>query len=64
MFYKHINSCGLFNAKSSLYIDIRYMYLPNPSAQAECNIVSIFWAEFNRFELRVFLLLDWLPYQG
>ena len=25
---------------------------------------SHFKAEFNRFELRVFLLLDWLPYQG
>ena len=23
-----------------------------------------FYAEFNKFEFRVFLLLDWLPYQS
>ena len=33
-------------------------YLPNPSAQAGYDTRSIFYAEFNRFEFRVFLLLD------
>ena len=33
-------------------------YLPNPSAQAGYDTRSIFQVEFNRFEFRVFLLLD------
>ena len=33
-------------------------YLPNPSARAGYDARSIFKAEFNRFEFRVFLLLD------
>ena len=40
-----------------------FMYIPNPSARAGCDIWSIFQAEFNRFKFRVFLLLDRLPYQ-
>ena len=39
------------------------MHLPNPSAQTECDTRSIFGDELYRFEFRVFLLLDWLPYQ-
>ena len=35
-----------------------YTYLPNPSARAGYDTRSIFQAEFNRFEFRVFLLLD------
>ena len=36
----------------------RRSYLPNPSAQAGYDTRSIIQAEFNRFEFRVFLLLD------
>ena len=48
----HINQSKLFNAKSSL------SYLPNPSARAGYDTRSIFKAKFNRFEFRVFILLD------
>ena len=37
-------------------------YFFNPSARAGCDTGSIFKAEFYRFEFRVFLLLDRLPY--
>ena len=36
----------------------------NPSARAGYDTRSIFKAEYNRFEFRVFLLLDSLPKQG
>ena len=36
----------------------------NPSARAGYDTRSIFKAKFNRFEFRVFLLLDKLPLQG
>ena len=36
----------------------------NPSSRAGYDTRSIFKAEFNRFEFRVFCLLDLLPYQG
>ena len=36
----------------------------NPSARAGYDTRSIFKAKFNRFEFRVFLLLDKLPHQG
>ena len=40
------------------------LFLPNPSARTGCDTRSIVLAEFNRFEFRVFLHLDQLPYQG
>ena len=41
------------------------MYLLNTFACAGCdNKIIFFKAEFNGFELIVFLLLKWLPYQG
>ena len=41
-----------------------YIYVfTNPSAYAGCNIKSIFLAEIKRSEFRIFLLLDWWPYQ-
>ena len=47
------------------WIFLEYMYLPNPSALVAYDTRSIcFLAEFNRFQLRVFLLEDWLPHQG
>ena len=41
-----------------------YIFISNPSTQTGRNTKSIFLAEFNRFELSVFLLLDRLPYYG
>ena len=35
-----------------------------PSGRAGYDTRSIFLVEFNRFEFRVFLLIDWLPHQG
>ena len=35
-----------------------YTSLPNPSTRAGYDTRSIFLAEFNRFEFRVFLFLD------
>ena len=37
---------------------MRWYYLPNPSARAGYDTRSIFKRSFNRFEFRVFLLLD------
>ena len=37
--------------------NLPYLYLPDPSARAGYD-TSQFYAEFNRFEFRVFLLLD------
>ena len=57
-----------FNTRSSYTKDSKYgtwSYLPNPSARAGYETRSVFFkAEFNRFEFRVFLLLDKLPQQG
>ena len=36
----------------------------NPFRGPGCDIGSICQVEFNRFEFRVFILLDWLPNQG
>ena len=46
----------LYNNISFLFVN--YPYLPNPSTGAGYDTRSIFKAEFNRFEFRVFLLLD------
>ena len=51
----------LWPISCSPYISI----FTNPSARAGYDPRSIFFkAEFNRFEIRVFLLLDSLPHQG
>ena len=47
-----------------MYIETPYTYLPNPSARVGYDKRSIFKAEFNRSEFRVFFLLDELPNQG
>ena len=39
------------------------MYLPNRCAWQGCDTKAIL-KQFNRFEFRVFFLLDWLPYKG
>ena len=39
------------------YLRLKVSYLPNHSARAGYDTRSIFKAEFNRFELKVFLLL-------
>ena len=55
------NMCG-----TSLSIGVLEftLVLPKSSSQTECDIRSIFKEDFNKFEFRVFLLLDRLPYQG
>ena len=55
------------NMSIKMCITVRNMeiaYLLNPSSRAEYDSRSHFLAEFYRFELRVSLLLDWLPYRG
>ena len=44
--------------------NILSMYLSTDPQLARCDTRSIYWAEFNRFKYKVFLLLDQLPYQG
>ena len=44
-------------------VSTEYIYLPNPSAQAGCDTRSIFKQSLISLNT-VFLLLDWLPYQG
>ena len=46
------------NSYLFVYRVLSLSYLPNPSARAGYDTRSIFKAEFNRFEFRVFLLLD------
>ena len=41
--------------------DKQNIYFLNSAAQVECDTRSIILAEFNKFEFRVFLLLDQLP---
>ena len=36
---------------------------PTPPSRVGCDIRSVFHAEFNRFEFRIFLLRDRLPYR-
>ena len=45
-------------------VEVPVVLFTNPSARAGYDTRSIFYAEFNRFEFRVFLLLDYLPHQG
>ena len=45
------------------YKILKYIYI-NPSTRAGYDTRSIFYVKFNWLEFRVFLLLDWLPYQG
>ena len=64
--HSHMHARFISSSVSLNFIQHRdpYTYLPNPSARAGYDTRSIFWAEFNRFEFRVFLLLDELPHQG
>ena len=39
-----------------------YSSAEDTAAQAGCDTRSIFLAEFNKFEFKVFLFLYWLPY--
>ena len=52
--------CTLSSGENEIIIS----YLPNPSTRAEYDTSSIFYVEFNRFQFRVFLLVDLLPHQG
>ena len=36
----------------------------NLSTWAGCNTMTIFWADFKKFEFSVFILLCWWPNQG
>ena len=46
-----------FGSSATLYV------ITNPSAQSGYNKYSVFLAGFIRFDFRVFLLVDRLPYQ-
>ena len=41
-----------------------YIYLPTPPHEQDATQGQYLKAEFNRFEFRVFILLDWLPIHG
>ena len=49
--------CHHYNC-AFMYCFTFFFFFPNPSARAGYDTRSIFEAEFNRFEFRVFLLLD------
>ena len=57
-----------FNLTSAICLHaVKWLYishLPTPPLGQDMTQRQFFKAEFNRFEFRVFLLLDKLPYQG
>ena len=48
----------------NLFNDPRIYIYANPKEQEGCNTRLILHEQFNRFEFKVFLLLDLLPYRG
>ena len=46
------------------FATLPYLYLPTPPLGQDMTQGQFFKSVFNRFEFRVFLLLDWLLHQG
>ena len=55
---------GVPEQEVQTWINFSVILFTDPSARAGYDTGSIFEVEFNRFEFRVFLLLDSLPHQG
>ena len=56
---------GDFDIYMYIYIYIYYIYMHLLTTAQQRNTKKvIFYAEVDRFEFRVFLLLNWLPYHG
>ena len=64
---RHFNILISTIKKTNSFYHISYDHymnvFTNPSTGAGCDTISIFKVNFNKFEFKGFLLLDWLLYQ-
>ena len=61
--YTYVYMCVCVRVFVGMYVCMYRSYLPTPPLGHDLT-QGQFLAEFNRFEFRVFLLLDYLPRQG